>query len=306
MPTNSTDIPRLLTYGLRTLFFNEFNTPADTSWQDIVTEIPSNGAKESYGWLGSTPAMREWVSERMPKALKDNGFSITNKRFEASMSVTQEAIDDDQYGQIMIRVRQLAEAAKNYYPERAYAVFTAGNTSAYGTCYDGKNFFANNHSEGKSGTQNNLLSATLSSASLTAARTAMMRFKDENGKAMGISGNTLIVPPELETTALELVGGDLITRYVSSTVDAVPTVNVHKGKYNVIVTPAITDVDSWYLSATNRITKPLIFQNRKATKFDSLEGSSDTNFSRGEYQYGVSNRFEFGYADWRTAIANIP
>ena len=82
--------------------------------------------------------------------------------------------------------------------------------------------------------------------------------------------------------------------------------NVHKGQYKVIVTPFITDTDSWHLLATKRVTRPLIYQNRMPTDFVALEGNSEAGFMRDEYLYGVKNRFEIGYGDWRLAYANVP
>lgn len=306
MPLTRNDIPKHLTYGLKTVFFNEFNKPDDTGWTQIVTEIGSSTDKETYAWLGATPGMREWVDERMPKALRENTFTITNKKFESTIAVSKDALDDDQYGQIVIRIRQLAEAARNYYAERTFTVLVGGTGSTYGLCYDGQYFFDNDHSEGDSGTQDNLGGSALTSASLSAARAAMMRFKDDRGKVMNIIGDTLVVPPELETTALQLVGGVETARYVASGTDDVPTINIHKGKYNVIVTPFITDTDSWYLLSTNGVTRPLIYQNRQATEFVPLEGNTDTGFTRDEYQYGVKNRFNIGYGDWRRAYASVP
>lgn len=303
MPINRSDIPRLLLPGLRTIFFEEYNRVVNEDWKKISMEVPSTKDKESYAWLGATPSMREWVSERMPKALAEHGFEIENKKWESTITVSADAIDDDQYGQIALRVRQLAESARDFYRVKAFDTLVAGASTK---CYDGQYFFDNDHSEGTSGTQVNLGSSTLSSTSLSAARAAMSRFKDDTGNPLGINGDTLLVPPELEATALELVGAETIERYVANGTDKQPVLNIHRGKYTVISTERITDADSWYLLCGSRITKPIIFQNRKPTEFGALEGSSDTGFTRDEYQYGVKNRFNMGLGDWRLAYANIP
>lgn len=306
MPVNRTDIPYHLTKGLRTIFFDEFKKDDLTGWDRIVTQIPSDSKSETYAWLGSTPTMREWVSERMPKALRENAYSIENKKFEASISVTREALEDDQYGQIKIRTQQLAEAARYFRAERTFEVLVAGTAGTYGTCYDGQFFFDVDHSEGNSGTQSNDGTSALTSASLSATRAAMARFKDDQGKSMGIIGDTLIVPPELEATALEITGAELVARYTASGTDKMPTTNIHRGRYNVITTPTITDADSWYLTCTTRVTKPLIFQDRVPVEFGALESESDAGFMRDEYVYGVRTRFAVGYGDWRLAYVNIP
>lgn len=303
MPVTRKDIPYHLTAGLKAIFFNEYNKPVNDDWRGIVTEIDSTKQSETYAWLGATPSMREWKDERMPKALSEFGFSVENLKYEASIAVSKDALDDDQYGQIRIRVQQLAETARDFYRTKAFDTLIGGTAVA---CYDGQYFFDTDHSEGSSGTQSNDGTMALTSENLTATRADMMRFKDDKGNAMGIVGDTLVVPPELEATALEIVGADTIQRYVASGTDKRPMLNVHKGRFNVIVTERITDEDSWFLVCGNRITKPIIFQNRQETTFDSLEGGTETGFTRDEYQYGVKQRFAMGLGDWRMAYANIP
>jgi phage major head subunit gpT-like protein len=303
MPTTPSDIPYHLTAGLKTIFFKEYNRQVNDDWRKIVTEVPSTKASETYAWLGSTPAMREWVDERMPASLAEHGFQIDNKKWEASISVSKDALDDDQYGQIRVRVQQLAEASRDFYRVKAFDTIVGGTATE---CYDGQYFFDNDHSEGSSGTQDNLNTLELTSENLTATRADMMRFKDDKGNVMGISGDILLVPPELEATALEIVGAETIERYTASGTDKQPTLNVHKGRYQVVVTERITDEDSWYLICGNRVTKPVIFQNRQATEFAQLEANSETGFTRDEYLYGVKNRFNMGLGDWRLAYANVP
>ena len=303
MPITRGDIPYHLTTGLRTIFFKEYNLQMNEDWKKIVTEVPSNKAKESYAWLGSTPGMREWVDERMPASLAEHGFEIENKKWEASIAVDADAIEDDQYGQIVQRVKQMAEAARMFYGEKAFQTFVNGVSTK---CYDGKNFFATDHKEKLSGTQSNKLTLALTSENLSTARTKMMRFKDDKGNIMKVVGDTLIVPPELEATALEITKASTIERYTASGTDKQPMLNVHKGRYTVITTPEITDEDSWYLACGNRVTKPVIFQNRKKTEFSRLEKDSETGFMQDKYVYGVKNRFNMGLGDWRLAIASIP
>jgi len=295
-----TNIPKHLTAGLQTIFFQEYNRIVDNEWEKIVTKVPSSRDKETYAWLGTTPAMREFLDERLPGEMHENDFSITNKKFESTIGVSKDAIDDDQYGQIRIRVQQMAEAARRYYDELTFTVLAAGEATTYGSCYDGLEFFDTAHKEGSYYTtsQSNLGSSALDEAALSAAKVAMRKFKDDRGKPMNIIGDILVVPPDLEFTAMKLLK--------SATSDASGNVNVHQGSFTLIVSPWITDTDAWYLLCGNRVTKPLIFQDREATKFEALEGGTETGFMRDMYYYGVKNRFNVGYGDWRMAYASTP
>ena len=72
------EIGRLLKSGLQTTFMKSYDA-IETYYQDIVTQVPSTKASEEYGWLGDTDELREWNGERLPKALKEYGFTIRNK-----------------------------------------------------------------------------------------------------------------------------------------------------------------------------------------------------------------------------------
>ena len=289
----------------KTVFKEQFKTMQDDSWKQIVTIVPSTKASETYSWFGATPKMREWIDERKPTGLADYEYTLKNTKYEASIEVARTAIADDETGQAILRIRELADEANRFPMEKAIETLVGGTAAE---CYDGQYFFGSDHSEGDSGTQDNLTASALTSATLSTARAAMWRYKDDKGKPMNVVGDTLVVPPELEATALELVGAPMVDRYTTSSATKEPTMNIHKGKYSVIVTPHITDVDSWYLLATNGSMRPLIYQERDPVRFDQRASGSDSDqaFMRDTFLYGVSSRFGMGYGDWRRAIANVP
>ncbi len=301
------DFPYHRVQAAKATFNKEFREgKVDETWKNLCTEVPSTGNKETYSMLGATPKMSEWLDERMPKLIKEFGFEILNKKYEASVAITEEAIEDDQIGQIMLAIRDLANEARRFPGERAMEVLVGGVSAE---CYDGQYFFDTDHSEGASGKQSNDLTYELTADNLATVRATMLRYKDDQGKPMGIVGDTLVVPPELEMTALELIGASEVARYTASGTDKAPTINVHKGKYTVIVNPFITDVDSWYFACCNRPTKPLIYQTRRAPRFVTLggpSGVSDDWFNTGVIKMGVDSRFNIGYGNWRYCIANIP
>ncbi|KJS28561.1 MAG: Mu-like prophage major head subunit gpT [Desulfatitalea sp. BRH_c12] len=60
---------------------------------------------------------------------------------------------------------------------------------------------------------------------------------------------------------------------------------------------------AWYLLDTRRPLKPLIFQDRKAANFVSLQDEKDENvFFRKEYIYGVDMRCNVGFGFWQMAL----
>jgi phage major head subunit gpT-like protein len=173
-------------------------------------------------------------------------------------------------------------------------------------CHDGQYFFDTDHSEGDSGVQSNKNNAPLSSMALQDAITSMSRFKDDRGKVLGIVADTLVVPPDLQWIALELLNSTYYPDMVAAATGSQKlSANPLKGKLNLVVSPYLTDTNNWYLLATNWIVRPIIFQSRVPIEFAALEGTSENGFMRDEYVYGVRARYNVGFGLWQTAYANI-
>ena len=61
----------------------------------------------------------------------ENGFTLKNKDYEASIAVDRNAIDDDQTGMVKMRVQGMAMKAKQSYDKELVTVIEAN-----GLCYD--------------------------------------------------------------------------------------------------------------------------------------------------------------------------
>ena len=58
----------------------------------------------------------------------------------------------------------------------------------------------------------------------------------------------------------------------------------------------------WFLLATNRSLKPIIYQEREKPQFVSMDKPTDTNvFTNKEFVYGVDGRSNVGYGFWQMA-----
>jgi len=274
----------------------------------ICTEIKSNKSLETYDWLGATPKMQEWISERAPKGMLEHNFTVKNKDFEASIKVDRNAIEDDLYGQVTLRAHQLGEEAKRYLDEYISTTVANGTVNA---CYDGQNFFSTSHSEGASGTQSNSPSASASYKADTSAHinagarlaiSAMQLFKNDQGKLAGVNPTHVMVPTALQWIFQETFDPNVIGASGGSSVKDVSL----KGRLKIIVNPYLTtdgsDVTNsvYYYLDLSKSVKPFIFQNRKEPEFVALDKPDDYGyFMKKEILYGVDMRFNMAYGDWR-------
>ena len=291
---------KTLERGLRAAFvkaFNNFEEPADV--KDFIMETTSDGKDEEYGWLGQSPMMSEWVDERKLKALNSFDYSLTNKDYEATLSVKRNDMEDDRLNAVKIRIDDLARKAKQSHPRKLFFdALLAGTTDL---CYDGLPFFSASHTEGDSGTQSNIVSGTgvtiaQISTDLETCEARMLSYKDDIGEPLneGDLKIAVVCPVGLKATFEKLNSLTQITTGVE---------NLWKGRISRITSSSrLTDANDWYFADVNPGLKPLIRQIRKAVEFNSLEGESDNGFMRKVYHYGVDSREVFGYGLWQKMI----
>ena len=84
----------------------------------------------------------------------------------------------------------------------------------------------------------------LSLASLKAAATGYRKLADRDGNPLGISPRVLLVPPELELSALELMSSSLL---ISGNTTAQGSSNVLAGRYQVVTSAYLTSATTWWL-----------------------------------------------------------
>lgn len=131
----------ILHTGYKAAFAAAFSGAA-IDYDQLVLEVKSGTAIETYGWLGATTRFREWIGDRVVQNLGLHDYSIKNKSFENTVGVPREAIEDDQYGVYSPLMAQLGQDAKEHPAELVYALLQAGFT---GKCYDGQYFFDTDH-----------------------------------------------------------------------------------------------------------------------------------------------------------------
>jgi len=292
----------LLTKGLRSEFFNRFET-ATTFFQDLATRIQSNTDSESYKWLGSLPRMREWGTGRLARGLGTESYSIGNQKYESTLEVDRDEISDDKTGQIRIRIGELATRAATHKDYLIAQLLLNGETAGFNS-YDGVSFFNDAHVSGASGAQDTKLTSTAVipddptvaefKTGLKTAIAALLGFKDDQAEPMAMNAGGLIcvVPTTMYLTALEAVTAVLVGN----------TSNIIQGAARIVSFPWLSDASKWYLLKTDGVVRPFIFQDREPVEFTALTEDSDEGFRREKFLYGVRARYALAYGYWQYAV----
>ncbi len=280
-----------LTVGYSTAYNKSFDT-MQPNYQKVATVVPSTTGEQDYKWLGQIPGMREWIGEREIQSLAAYGYTIENKKFEQTIGVPRDDIEDDKYGVYSVLFSQMGEAAAMHPDELVFGAMMDGFIKA---CYDGKAFFAENHESGGK-TYSNKGDERLSRESYKKARKSIMSIKGDKGKSLKLMPDLLVVSPALEEEARLILEADQISG----------TTNVLKGTAKLHVEPMLAEHENyWFLLCTNRFLKPFIYQLRKKPKFESLTKETDENvFMLGEFLYGVDGRSNAGYGFWQMAYGS--
>ena len=93
-------------------FYKTLEQDLGTSWiPSLSNYFTSDQESETYKWLGMVPAMREWLGGRNAKGFRENGLTIINKTWEATLEVLVDWIRRDKTGQIAVRIAELAVRA---------------------------------------------------------------------------------------------------------------------------------------------------------------------------------------------------
>ncbi len=279
--------------------FNQAFSEAPTTWQKIAMKVPSTTGQEDYAWLSNFPRMRRWIGDKAVRSLAAFRYSVVNDDFEATVEVDRNHIEDDQLGIYKPMAQGAGFAAKQWPDELVAEVVNGAFTTP---CYDGQYFCDTDHpvGDGNGGTitvSNRTTAAldistlALAQASYGAARAAMMQFKDDEGRPLGIIPNVLLVGPALMDTANALVSVDRLE-------DGKP--NPYKGTAEVVVDTRITSATAWFLLDTTKPVKPFIFQERKAPVFvQQTDPQADDVFMRRKFKFGAEARGASGYGFWQ-------
>lgn len=130
----------------------------DQDWDKVASLETSGTATGVYPWLGNFTKLREWLGDRAYQNFQQYGYSLDNRKFEATVEVPRVAIEDDQYGVYAKAFTQAGMAVKVWPDDLVYGgdviynsqsgTSVLGGAVIKGTsnlCYDGQPFFNNSH-----------------------------------------------------------------------------------------------------------------------------------------------------------------
>lgn len=281
--------------------------PATAMALRIGRVFTSDQSSEEYAWLGQVPAMAEWRGGRLKSYLRDNGLTIRNVHYEASIAFKRKDMRRDKTGQINARIDDLVKRTQSHWNTLASALVLAGESAV---CYDGQYFFDTDHAEGDSGTQSNDISNDITTttaptademqSSILLATQAILGFKDDVGEPMNENAREFLVMvpvPYLKAAAGAL--GATVVNQSSNLVQAVGSVGGFS--YKLAVNARLSWTTKFAVLRTDGAVAPFIRQEEDAIKMSAIGEGSEEEFKNDRHLYGVKASRNVGYGYWQKA-----
>jgi len=294
-------------------FYNTLKQNVGAEWIDAVSNyFTSDQASEEYAWLGQSPIMQEWIGGRNAKGFRENGLTIANKHYEATVEYLVKDLRRDKTGQVMARIQELARRTNAHWASLLSTLILNGEAT---TCYDGQYFFDTDHAEGDSGTQSNDLSIDISDFAVATAGTttapsvaemqfaiatciaAIVGFKDDQGQPMNEDANSFVVmvPTVFMNVAMQAVATPVQVAETQSALQALKSVF----KIRVVVNPRLTWTTKLCVFRDDSYIKSFIRQEEMGVSLKVKGAGSEYEFDNDAHQYGVDTWRNVGYGYWQ-------
>ncbi|MFH1370358.1 MAG: Mu-like prophage major head subunit gpT family protein [Planctomycetota bacterium] len=298
-------------------FYAALEAATGQSWVGrIAMMMNSDQESETYKWLGMVPALREWIGGRQAKGFRENGLTITNKTWEATLEILVDWIRRDKTGQIAVRISELAKRAIEHDAKLLSTLIANGTGATSGLCYDGQYFFDTDHSEGDSGTQLNLLAAaqvpaldvTTATAPTSAEATKailgvvayMLTYKDDQGEPMNDNAREFLVMTAPVLWA-QLAQGIIQPVVTSGETNAIVALKADGFNISIAANSRLTYTTQFVTFRTDAPAKPFIVQEEEPMSVSALAEGSEEEFKNNRHLYGIKRISNVGYGYWQYA-----
>ncbi|SIQ23449.1 Mu-like prophage major head subunit gpT [Rhizobium sp. RU35A] len=122
--------------------FNKGKASPKTYLDLVAMRTVSSTSQETYAWLDDLPGIREWLGDRVLHTLSRSRYTVVNRKFEETITIPREKIEDDTYGIFSPLAARLGEQTALFPDQLVFELLSDGTSER---CYDGQYFFDTDH-----------------------------------------------------------------------------------------------------------------------------------------------------------------
>lgn len=311
MAITTSSAPKSLWPGVKGWYgqsYNEF----DVQYTSLFNKETSNRAYEEM--VGATGfGLAQIKPEGQSIAFDDQSQAFitryTHVRYALGYTITHEAMADNLYDVVGKRGAQdLAFSMRQTKEVVAANVYNRGFTSGFDGG-DGVSMINALHPNFSGGTQSNIAQAAsdLSETSLEQAVIDIAKWETDRGLLINVKPTQLIVPSELQFEARRILDSEgrttasLLGEFglqtggaglSSGATNDINAFNAMGAFSSYTVNNFLTLPDAWFLR-TNCMNGPTCFQR------EEMVFSPDNDFDTENMKYKATERYSFGWTDWR-------
>jgi len=291
--------PKQLQDGLNTVFGMEYDSfptvydkifdvqTSDKAFEEDVLMVGLGGAieKAEGSAVSYDSGSEAWVA-------RYNHITVA-----LAFKITEEAVEDGRYGDIGQKYSRALARSMRYTKEvRGSSVLNNGFDTNYAGG-DAKPLFSTTHPLAGGGTLSNKPStdADLSEEALEDAMIAIEGFVDDRGLPIMVRAQSLMVPRQLQFIAHRILKSNGQSGTANNDPNALKDLGMLPGGVSTSV--YLSDPDAWFIK-TNAADGLKHFVRRKLKR--GVEG----DFETGNMRYKASERYSFGWTDWRGAYGS--
>lgn len=289
--------PKALWPGINKWFQTEYDSHAVeyTDAFDVETSDKDYEEDAALSELGLASVKPEGTAIEYDDMQQSFVARYVNRVFAKGVMVTEEMVEDDQYGLIQRRTRALARSMRLTKEVVHANVLNRAFNSAYtmGSASDGKELLATDHPLGPyGGTWSNELAtpADLSEAALESLIIQIGQAVDARGLQIMLKAQKIIVPVDLEFTVQKILDTELKVDSDQNTVNVIHSGNYLPGGH--AVNHYLTDPDAWFVK-TNCPDGLKSFQRRE------MRFAQDNDFNTSNLMAKADERYIEGWSDPR-------
>jgi len=284
---------KLLEPGLRKIFYEVYGMTPSMLGEIFNMQTTSNPYEEDVGigTMGDFPEFHGTVEYDRPYQGYNKIYEFPE--FAKGFRIERKLWDDDRYQIINKRPAGLATSAARRREKDGAKIFNEANTTAgfdgvalCHTEHPSKAFVDTGGAEGIEH-RSNKSTLALNHANLRTVHLDMRQIQDDRGNRINVQGDTLLVHPDLEEKAWELIA----TQQKVDTAEN--NMSILYGKYKLILWDELTDPDAWFLIDTSYSKMFLNWFDRIPLEFDQ-EGEFDTFVAK----FRAYMRYDCGWSDW--------